>query len=268
MKKIVKLVLAGILLVGMLFAFTSCERDSAGKLICGVTEYEPMNYRDANGNWLGFDTEFALMIGEKLGMEVEFQLIEWSNKFAELNSRAITAIWNGFTATANESDGTPRINLCDMSYSYMQNTQSIIIRADRAGEFTTREDLAGKTLAAEAGSAGEAEAEKLAGETGTVIGTSAQIHTFMEVMSGAVDAAVIDIILAQQLAGIEDYASLMVSDIELDAEVYAIGFRQGDPLRDRVNEAMVELFEDGVLAHIAYRYGLDERLVLDRTFGR
>ena len=268
MKKIGFLVLAGILLVGMTFAFTSCEKESAGKLICGVTEYEPMNYRDANGNWLGFDTEFALLVGEKLGMEVEFQLIEWSNKFAELNSRAISAIWNGFTATANEPDGTPRISLCDMSYSYMLNTQSIVIRADRSGEFNALEDLIGMTVAAEAGSAGETKARGLVGDEGTVIGTPAQIHTFMEVMSGAVDAAIIDIILAQQLAGTGDYASLMVSDIELDAEVYAIGFRQGDPLRDRVNTAMAELYEEGTLAEIARKYGLEERLVLDRTFGR
>ena len=268
MKKIVFWALAGMLLVGMTFAFASCEKESVAKLICGVTEYEPMNFRDANGNWHGFDTEFALLVGEKLGMEVEFQLIEWSNKFAELNSRAISAIWNGFTATANEPDGTPRINLCDMSYSYMLNTQSIVIRAERAGEFTSIEDLAGKTVAAEAGSAGETKARGLVGDEGAVIGTPAQIHTFMEVMSGAVDAAVIDIILAQQLAGTGDYAALMVSDIELDAEVYAIGFRQGDPLRDKVNAAMVELYEDGALAEIARRYNLQDRLVLDRTFGR
>jgi polar amino acid transport system substrate-binding protein len=201
-------------------------------------------------------------------MKVEFQLIEWGNKFAELNSRAITAIWNGFTATANEPDGTPRINLCDMSFSYMTNTQAVVVRANRVGEFRSRADLTGKTVAVEAGSAGETKAKGLVGDNGRVVGAPAQIHTFMEVMSGAVDAAIIDIILAQQLAGRGDYAALAVANIPMDAEVYAIGFSRGDPLRDRVNAAMVELYNEGKLTEIARKFGLEERLVLDRTFGR
>ncbi|MCL2805555.1 MAG: transporter substrate-binding domain-containing protein [Treponema sp.] len=265
MKKIIYLVLAVFLLTGMIF--TSCSKDS-GKLICGVTEYEPMNYRDARGNWIGFDTEFAQLVGEKLGMEVEFQLIEWSQKFAELNSRSISVIWNGFTATANEPDGTPRINLCDMSYSYMRNTQCVVIRADRVREFTSAESLIGKTLTAEAGSAGETKAKELAGETGRIIGTPAQINTFMEVKSGAVDGAVMDIILAEQIAGFGDYSDLIIADIELGDEVYAIGFRKGDPLRNRINQAMKELYDDGTLAEIAAKYGLGDRLVLDTNFGR
>jgi polar amino acid transport system substrate-binding protein len=264
-KKIVLAAFCILIAAGVIFA--RGVRDE-GKFICGVTEYEPMNYRDASGNWQGFDTEFALAVGQKLGMQVEFQLIEWSNKFAELNSRAITAIWNGFTATANEPDGTPRVNLCDMSYSYMTNTQAVVVRANRASEFRAQSDLAGKTVAVEAGSAGETKAKGLVGESGRVIGAPAQIHTFMEVMSGAVDAAIIDVILAQQLAGSGDYAGLAVSNIPMDAEVYAIGFRRGDPLRDRVNAAISELHREGRLAQIARKYGLEDRLVIDNTFGR
>ena len=267
MKRIIFLVLTAILISTMVF-ITSCAGKSEGTLICGVTEYEPMNFRDENGNWTGFDTEFALLVGEKLGLKVEFQLIEWSQKFAELNSKAIDAIWNGFTATANEPDGTPRITLCDMSYSYMLNTQSVVVRTNRSAEFTSIENLAGKTLAAEAGSAGETKAKGFVGETGTIIGTPAQINTFMEVKSGAVDGAVIDIILAKQIVGTGDYTDLVIADITLADEVYAIGFRTGDTLRDKVNGAMKELYEDGTLMEIAIKYGLDERLELDLNFGK
>jgi polar amino acid transport system substrate-binding protein len=264
MKKLVSLGL--ILILSLLM--TACGKDSTNKLVCGVTEYEPMNYRDGSGNWTGFDTEFALLVGEKLGLEVEFQLIEWSQKFAELDSGAIDAIWNGFTATANEPDGTPRINLCDMSYSYMLNTQCIIVRVDRAGEFGSIEDLAGKTMAAEAGSAGETKAKGFVGDDGEIVGVPAQINTFIEVWSGAVDGAVIDVILAEELVGKGDYTDLVIADIDLGAEVYAIGFRKGDDLRNKVNEAMAELYNEGKLKAIAEKYDLDERLVLDRSFGR
>ena len=278
MKRKICLALTCILLVGTLFAFTSCGGSGGGgtvappapqrdTLVCGVTPYPPMSFEDDNGDWTGFDTEFALLVGEKLGLDVSFQLIEWSLKFVELNSGEIDAIWNGFTATAYE-DGVPRMEMADMSYSYMTNTQSVIIRSDRASEFTSAEDLNGKTLAAEAGSAGEGKANALVGESGNVIGTPYQNSTFMEVMSGAVDGAVIDMILAEQMEGSGDFADLMIADISLGHEVFAIGFRKGDPLRDRVNGAMLELYNEGVLAELAEKYGLTGRFVVDTSFGR
>ena len=266
MKKTICLILTVAMLASLMLVAASCgKKTEAPKLICGVTEYEPMNYR-VGGNWTGFDTEFALLVGQKLGMEVEFQLIEWSQKFAELDSGAIDAIWNGFTATASEN-GVPRINMCDMSYSYMLNTQCVVVRADRAQEIRSANDAAGKTFAAEAGSAGESEAQDLVGDSGTVIGVLAQINTFMEVKSGAVDGAVVDVILARQLTGSGDYADLTIA-FELDPEMYAIGFRKGDELRDKVNGAMKELYDAGTLLELAQKYGVDDRLFLDTSYGR
>ena len=242
-------------------------------LVCGVTIFEPMNFRDAAGNWTGFDTEFAQAVGEILDMDVEFQLIEWINKFIELDSGAIDAIWNGMTATANEPDGTPRVDLCDMSYSYMLNTQAVVVRADRAAELSTEEALLGLSIAVEAGSAGVSKARRLAGLTldnpvGETVDVPKQINTFPEVLSGAADAAVIDMILAEELTGHGDFANLVIADIDLGDEWYAIGFRAGDPLRDRVNAAIVQLYESGKLLEIATKWGLEERLVIDRTWGQ
>jgi len=268
MKKIVSLILIIALAVCMVVSTAACGGGRSSKLICGVTEYEPMNFRDSQGNWTGFDTEFALLVGERLGMEVEFQLIEWGNKFAELDSKNIDAIWNGFTATANEADGTPRINLCDMSYSYMLNTQCVVIKAERTGEFTSLESLIGMTIAAEAGSAGETMASELVTDSGEIVGTPAQINTFLEVKSGAVDGAVVDVILAKQIAGSGDYTDLVIAGIDLGDELYAIGFRKGDELRDNVNRIMKELYDEGKLMEIAKKYGLDDRLFLDVSFGQ
>ena len=285
MKKLLCLALAAFMLVGMMFVTTSCDSGSpssngggssgdAGnqssggstKFVCGVTEYEPMNWREG-GNWTGFDTEFALLVGEKLGLEVEFQMIEWAQKFTELNAGTIDAIWNGFTATANEPDGTPRITLSDMSYSYMLNTQCVVVRSDRLSEISSADDLVGLTIAAEAGSAGESKAQNLVGDSGTIIGVAQQINTFLEVMTGASDGAVVDYILADQLTGSGDYANLAIA-FDLGPEVFAIGFRIGDPMRDRVNEVIKELYDDGTLMELAIKYGLENRLMLDTSFGQ
>ena len=265
MKKIVNLTLACVLLAGMLFAFSSCSSKNEGKLICGVTEFEPMNWRDASGNWTGFDTELAILVGEKLNMAVEFQEIEWAAKYQELEAGTITVIWNGFTANAVEN-GRPRSDMVDFSYSYLRNQQCVVVRVDRANEFRSVQALAGRTAAAESGSAGESFVKEVVGDSGRVIGTPAQINTFLEVKSGAVDFAVVDILLAQRLAGSGDYFDLMLADITLDFEVYAVGFKKGSELRDKVNQALKELYDEGKMTEIARKYGLEDSLVLDTNF--
>jgi len=265
MKRTIYLVLA-ILLASMVL-FASCSNKDAGTLICGVTQFEPMNYLDADGNWTGFDTEFALLVGEKLGMKVEFQEITWSQKFVELQSGAITCIWNGMTAnTVDGTTGRPRHEDVDFSYSYLLNQQCVVVRSDRAANFTTNNDLIGRTAAAEKGSAGETIAVQAIGPRGRVIDKTKQIDTFMEVMSGAVDFAIVDSILAHQVAGRGDFSNLMVADIQLGSkmEVYAIGFRKGSDLVGKVNNAIVELYNDGSLYMIASKYGLGESLVIGK----
>lgn len=273
-KKIFSLLVAGALVAGMIFVFVSCGGGGAGsgssassaKLICGITDFEPMNYRDASGNWTGFDTELARLVGEKLNMAVEFQEIEWGSKYQELEAGTISCIWNGFTANASESDGTKRSDLVDFSYSYLLNQQCVVIKADRAEEFYTIEDLIGKTAAAESGSAGESFAQDAIGDSGKIIGTAAQVNTFIEVKSGAVDCAVVDILLAQRLAGSGDYTDLAVAAISLDSEVYAVGFKKGSALTGKVNEALKALYDAGKMMELAEKYGLENSLDLDTSF--
>ncbi|MCL1836109.1 MAG: transporter substrate-binding domain-containing protein [Treponema sp.] len=263
MKRITMIAFCVLIAAGTVFAG---GKKDAGKLVCGVTEFEPMNFRTSRGNWTGFDTDLALLVGQKLNLQVEFQEIEWASKYQELEAGTINCIWNGFTANASEADGTRRSDMVDFSYSYMHNQQCIVIRAAREGEFTAIESLAGKTAAAESGSAGESAAKDAVGETGKIVGTAAQINTFLEVKSGAVDCAVVDVLLAQRLAGSGDYSDLMIANITLDHEVYAIGFKKGSDLRDKVNQALKELYDEGKMLELAKKYNLENSLVLDTDF--
>lgn len=266
MKKAIFRCLIIFLIFSAIFSFTSCGKSKKNTLIVGITDFEPMNYLDSGGNWIGFDTEFAQLVGEKLKMEVVFQEIEWGSKYQELEAGTINCIWNGFTANANESDGTKRSDLVDFSYSYMLNQQSVVIKASRASEFKSIDDLVGKVAAAEAGSAGETFAEEAVGSTGSVLGSAAQINTLLEVKAGAVDCAVIDVLLAQRLAGSGDYSDLVIADIELESEVYAIGFKKGSDLRDKVNTAIKQLYDDGTLMKLAEKYSLENTLDIDTNF--
>ena len=108
LKKVLAVVLCVLFVTGM---FAACSKSSGksesdlayikskGKMVIGITEYEPMNYKDANGDWTGFDTEFAQAVCEKLGVTPEFIVIDWDNKILELNSKKIDCAWNGMTLT-------------------------------------------------------------------------------------------------------------------------------------------------------------------------
>ena len=255
MKKILAIALAVVMMIGCVAAFSACNKND-NTLVCGVTIFEKMNEKDENGNWTGFETEFAQAVGEILGMEVKFQEIDWEQKYNELNSGAIDCIWNGFTANSSDN-GIKRSDLVDFSYGYMLNQQCVVVKTDRLAEFTDEASLAGKKACVEGGSAGAAYAETVT-DKGKVFTATSQIKAFPELQSGAVDFLVVDIVLAQNICGKGDYSGLsIVESIELDSEVYAIGFKKGSDLTAKVNDAIKQLEENGKLAELAEKYGFE-----------
>ncbi len=260
MKKILALTLA----VVMCFLMLSACAKKKDTLVIGYTVYEPMNYTDENGELIGFDTEFAKAVCEKLGYEPVFQEINWNNKYQELNSGAIDCIWNGFTSNCADDDGTQRSEKVDFSYAYMINEQCVVIRSADSAIYTTKESLAGKTSSAENGSAGESYAKEFAGDNGKFIGKTAQKDTLTELISNTADFAVIDKTMAKTIIGKGDYSSLMIVDsIVIESEEYSIGFKKGSDLTAKVNGAIKELAADGTLARLAEKYGLSNWLITD-----
>ena len=258
MKKLLSFVLALTLLCGAAFMFSSCGKDDT--LVCGVTVFANMNEQDENGNWIGFESEFAMEVGKLIGMDVEFQIIDWPQKYSELNSGKIECIWNGFTANSSD-DGIERKDLVDFSYSYMLNQQCVVVRASELANYKSEADLVGKTAAVEGGSAGADYAKGAVGENGKLIEFPAQNSTFLEVSSGKSDFAVVDILLAQNICGKGNYQDLVIVDsIELTAEYYAVGFKKCSDLTAKVNEAIKTLDENGTLLTIAKKYGLENSL--------
>ena len=255
MKKTLSLVMSIVLIISAVFAFASCKKEEA-KLVCGVTIIPGLNEKDAEGNWIGFESEFAMEVGKLLDMTVEFQVIDWSQKYNELNSGAIDCVWNGFTANSSDN-GVERSELVDFSYGYMLNQQCIVVKKDNVDNFKTEADLNGKTACVESGSAGAAYAETVT-DKDKISSTTAQINAFTEVKAGAVEFAVVDIVLANNICGKGDYENLaIVEAIQLESEIYAVGFKKGSNLTEKVNEAIKTLNENGKLMEIAEKYGFE-----------
>ena len=218
-------------------------------MVIGYTVYAPMNYTDDEGNFTGFDTELATAVCEKLGVEPEFVEINWDTKVVELDAKSIDCIWNGLTLTddikANAATTKP----------YAKNAQVVIVKDGT--EYSSTADLVGKTVVAEAGSAGEAAIESdenLA--QADYIAKNVQTDCLMEVAAGTADAAVLDMTLANAMIGEgTDYAGLKIVD-ELNAEEYGVAFRKGSDAAEAVNEAFDELKADGTLGALAEKYEL------------
>ena len=109
--------------------FKAAESDSdvayiqgKGTLIVGITDFAPMDYQDANGQWIGFDADMAKKVAESLGVECEFIVIDWDSKIMELDSKNIDVVWNGMTLT----DAV--LEAMECSNAYCNNAQVVVTK--------------------------------------------------------------------------------------------------------------------------------------------
>ena len=225
---------------------------SKGTLVVGITDFAPMDYKDADGNWIGFDADMAKAFAESLGVDVEFVEIDWDNKVLELNSQAIDCVWNGMTLTDEVTSAM------ECSNAYCNNAQVVIVPADKADQYQTVEACADLAFAVEAGSAGEAEVDAL-GYNFTPV--KAQSDALMEVAAGTSDAAVIDSLMAAAMVGEgTGYADLTYT-VGLNSEEYGVGFRKGSDLAAALNDFFAAAYADGSMIECAETYGVQAALI-------
>lgn len=267
MKKILAVLLAAIIAV---FSFAACSNSkdagdnssknntsaadsdfdaivAKGKLVVGITDFAPMDYKDKNGNWIGFDADLGKAVAEKMGVDIEFIEIDWDNKFLELETGAIDCIWNGMTITDEVKQNS------SVSQAYAMNQQIVVTKSDIAGNLKTVDDLKSLSFAVENGSAGQAAAKdnKL-----TATGVNTQSDALLEVASGSTDACIIDSTMAAAMTGEgTDYADLTSSVVLVD-EQYGISFRKDSDMTEKMNAYLEEFKADGTLKKLAEQYSV------------
>lgn len=272
MKRLVALMLTGV----MVFSMTACGSKSSssdssttaestasdksdldyvkdkGTLVVGITEFEPMDYKDDDGNWIGFDADMATAFAESLGVDVEFVEIDWDNKIMELDGKTIDCVWNGMTLTPEVTSSMECTN------AYCNNAQVVIVPKDKADKYQSEDSIKDLAFAAEAGSAGEAALQDLDIEPTPV---KSQADALMEVASGTSDAAVIDSLMAAAMVGEgTGYADLTYT-ISLNSEEYGVGFRKGSDLAESLNQFFADSYADGSIQKVAEKYGVQAALV-------
>ena len=255
MKKLFALVMAIVL---MLTCFTACgakeDSDMAyvkknGKIVVGITDYAPMDYKDENGEWTGFDAEFARLFAEEIGVDCEFyELPNWGTKFMELETKQVDAIWNGMTITEEAELNS------NVSDPYVINAQVVVMNAAVVDNYEAASNLAGLNIAVESGSAGESCAMEIDGAN--VVPLQNQEAALMEVAAGTSDACVIDITMANAMTGAGTSYADLTYKLSLSEELYGISFRKESDLTAAFNDFMAELKADGTLDALAAKYNL------------
>ena len=223
-----------------------------GVLVVGITDFAPMDYKNEDGEWIGFDADLAKFFAGELGVEVEFVEIDWDNKILELDSKTIDCVWNGMTMTDEVKAAM------DCSNAYCNNAQVVIVPTAKAQDYQTVESLEGLAFAVEAGSAGEAEVTALGLDCTPV---KAQSDALMEVAAGTSDAAVIDSLMAAAMVGPDTGYADLTYTVALNSEEYGVGFRKGSDLVAELNAFFTEIYAAGTMQEIAATYGVDAALV-------
>ena len=223
-----------------------------GTLIVGITEFEPMDYQSADGEWIGFDADMAKAFAESLGVDVEFLEINWDNKLMELDTKGIDVIWNGMTINDEVKAGA------SVSEPYCRNGQVVVVPAAKAEDYQTVESLSGLNFAVENGSAGAAQLDALGL---SYVAKTTQADALLEVASGASDACVIDLLMAGAMIGEGTSYPDLTYTVQLNDEEYGVAFRKGSDLVDAFNEFWSAAYADGTVMETATTYGVQESVI-------
>lgn len=232
---------------------SSAQSSEPTTLIVGFdAEYPPYGYMAEDGSYTGLDLDLAAEVAARNGWEIELVPINWDSKDMLLDSGEINCIWNGFTLEGREDDYT-------FSAPYMLNEQVIVVKAGSGIE--SLDDLAGKTVVTQAGSAAEAlltdpeEMQDLANTFAALNPLDTYQVAFMELDAGTgVEAIACDSSVAAYYMAANPGVYVVLPE-SLNSEHYAVGFKLGNTeMADQVTATLKEMYADGTVATLIEKY--------------
>lgn len=252
-----------ILAITMVIVITACAKPAAdltdkeyvknkGVLIVGITDFKPMDYKDDNGDWIGFDADMAKEFAKTLGIEVKFVEIEWDNKIFELNAKSIDCVWNGMTLTDEV------VKSMECSNPYCNNAQVVVVPASVASSFQDKDSIESLKFAVEVGSAGEGVAKEAEFD---IVSVQSQAAALMEVAAGTSDACIIDLLMAGSMIGEGTSYPDLAYTVALNSEEYGVGFRKESDLAQELNKFFAKMYADGAMMEYAKTYGVHESII-------
>ena len=256
-----KKLLAVILTVAMVFAFTACGGGStdenglstvqAGKLHMATNAaFPPYEMTDDSGGFEGIDVEIAEKIAAKLGLELVVDDMDFSSVLTSVQGGKADIAMAGLTVTPDRQKNV------DFTDSYATGVQVVIVPED--SDIKTIDDLAkDKMIGTQEGTTGFIYCSDTPENGGFgedhVIAYTNGATAIQALLAGKVNAVVIDSQPAKEFVAAND--GLKILETEFVSEDYAIGVSKDNPeLLEAVNNALKELTEDGTVPEILDKY--------------
>ena len=252
MKKLMKvfaLMMAVMMLLGSVaMAETDLEYVKAkGKLVVGITDFAPMDFKDESGAWVGFDADVAKAFAESLGVEVEFIEIEWDNKILELDSKAIDCVWNGMSVDEKRASD---MNLSD---PYLTNRLVFMVKSK---SYNSLDSLKGKKIGVQHASTAWSmlEQSEMKKDMKEIVLFESMSLALEAMEQDSVDAVFGDEVSAKYWNVLNNKDFVALED-GLHNEFYAVGFRKADKaLRDTINAVLTSMKKDGKFVDITVKW--------------
>lgn len=263
MKKITALVLALLMVLTLVACGKQEPMDTtvnngeadAFTFIMGIDpEYPPFSYLGDDGEYTGFDVEICKAACDLLGWNFEVFGVNWDEKLVQLDALECDCVWSGMTILDSMKEAG-----YTLSSPYFYNSQVIMIK--EGSDIKSSADLAGKVVAVQLGTSGEAmlaedgDQAELAASFAELVTCDSFLKCFTELGGGACDAVIVDKPVADSYAA--ENAGFVVLDEELGAEQYGIAFRgdqDGQGLCNFIEDAVKQLVDNGTYAEIAAKY--------------
>ncbi|OUM69517.1 hypothetical protein PIROE2DRAFT_2614 [Piromyces sp. E2] len=225
---------------------------SKGEIFVGYEANKPpMTYVNDIGELTGFDIEFSKAVSENLGIDVVFKEIDWNIKDKELNSKNIDCIWSSMTLTEE------RRKYFSFSRVYINNRPVVIIRRSDASKYPNIQSFVGINLTAGVSTSSEdvVLSDPYLSQS-NYSSSSSQNNAIDALKNGTVDAAVVDYTIAKSLITSKKSKLMIVENILLQEEQYAVGFRHNSDMPKKINDIFVDMILDGSLYELSEKYNL------------
>ena len=229
---------------------TDAKNRGLPQILIGSDTYPPYIYLNNDGTPAGIDVEIATEAFRRMGYAARFEVIDWEQKTALVESGAIDCIWGCFSMQGRET-------LYRWAGPYMVSRQVVAVNADSS--IQSLSDLAGKTVMVQ--STSKPEGIFLSGsdpripQTVEVFSIEDRSVQYAMLACGYVDA-----IAAHEMAILQymkdNNAVFRILEEPLLVTGLGVAFAKNDSrgLDHQLNDTFAQMREDGTLERIVGKY--------------
>ena len=229
---------------------TDAKNSGLPQILIGSDTYPPYIYLNNDGTPAGIDVEIATEAFRRMGYAARFEVIDWEQKTALVESGAIECIWGCFSMQGRET-------LYRWAGPYMVSRQVVAVNADSS--IQSLSDLAGKTVMVQSTSKPE----------GIFLsGSDPRIPQAVEVFSiedrsvqyAMLACGYVDAIAAHETAILQymkdNNAVFRILEEPLLVTGLGVAFAKNDSrgLDHQLNDTFAQMREDGTLERIVGKY--------------